>query len=324
MFTASKLLYNLRNFRYPNLLPLSSSWPAYRRSAVLVVLFIGQRGELRVLLTKRSKRLNTFSGHISLPGGKADNEHETFETVARREAEEEIGFPQDPEVLHRLFGMKMENVCLEIPCYLTRTFLSVKPLVCFLSNAEHTGLPEDSTLDGSRFTAALNPGETSSIFSVPLIDMMAHLLPTGNQYHAEYIDRKEFLPNWGELRWRLRHYYYPSENPCDVEWLNDIEDNSSCDELERTQGTRDLWGLTAKILYDVARIAGGIVTSNDQKYDIGHEELIYGLREFGGQLQPTGRSSWESGMIRGTRGLKFGDVIPAFFMDKLVGITSKY
>ncbi|GAV55301.1 hypothetical protein ZYGR_0AS06250 [Zygosaccharomyces rouxii] len=323
MFKASRLLDNLRQFRYPNLLPLSSSWPAYRRSAVLIVLFVGQRGELRILLTKRSKGLNSFSGHISLPGGKADSAEETFETVARREAQEEIGLPEDPEALREKFNMKIEHICLEIPCYLSRTFLSVKPLVCLLSNFEHKGLKEDLPLDGSRFTAALNPGETASIFSVPLMDMIAHLLPEDSGYRKEYIDRKEYFPRWGELNWPLRHYYYPAENPYDVSWLNDIEDNSSCDEFERTQGQRDLWGLTAKILYDVARVAQGMVTSNNEKFDIGHEELIYGLKEFGGQLQPI-KSSWESNMARGSRDHKFGDVIPRFYMDKLTSITCKY
>lgn len=319
MYKAAKLLDNLRQFRYPNLLPLSSSWPTYRRSAVLVVLFLGRHGELRVLLTRRSKGLNSFSGHISLPGGKADSIEETFEAVARREAEEEIGLPRDPETLREKFEMNIENLSLEMPCYLSRTFLSVKPLVCLLSNSGDKDLP----LDGSKFKAMLNPGETSSIFSVPLLDMIAHLLPKDSGYNKEYIDRKEYIPRWGELRWPLRHYYYPAENPYDVDWLNNIEDNSSGDELEKTHGKRDLWGLTAKILYDVARVAQGIVNSNDEKYDIGHEELIYGLREFGGQMQQN-RSLWESTMIRGNRHHNFGDVIPRFYMDKLTNITCKY
>ncbi|CAI4657402.1 CRL_G0038580.mRNA.1.CDS.1 [Saccharomyces cerevisiae] len=49
------------------------------------------KGELRVLLTKRSRTLRSFSGDVSFPGGKADYFQETFESVARREAEEEIG-----------------------------------------------------------------------------------------------------------------------------------------------------------------------------------------------------------------------------------------
>ncbi|AQZ17496.1 PCD1 (YLR151C) [Zygosaccharomyces parabailii] len=324
MFKPSRLLDNLRQFRYPNLLPLSSSWPVHRRSAVLILLFVGPRGELRVLLTKRSKGLSSFPGHISLPGGKADTVEESFEGVARREAEEEIGLPQDAEILQQQFGMAIENTCKDMPCYLSRTFLSVKPLVCFLHTVEQSASDADLPLDGRRFTAALDPGETSSIFSVPLLDMIAHLLPKHVKYREEYIDFKTHFPQWGGLKWPLRHYYYPAENPFDVDWLNDIQDNSSCDELERTQGKRDLWGLTANILYDVARIAQGIVTSKDGSFDIGHEELIYGLKEFGGQLQPGKRSIWETAMMHGTREYKFSDVITPFYMEKLNKISPKY
>ena len=119
----SQLLDNLRRFRYPQKFTLNSIWPANRRAAVLVLLFIGKKGELRVLLTKRSRNLRSFSGHVALPGGKADNIRETFEKVARREAEEEIGLPQDPQVLEQEYGMKLEVVTTELPCYLSQTCL---------------------------------------------------------------------------------------------------------------------------------------------------------------------------------------------------------
>lgn len=324
MLKPSRLLDNLRQFRNPNLLPLSSSWPRHRRAAVLILLFVGPRGELRVLLTKRSKGLSSFPGHISLPGGKADSVEESFESVARREAEEEIGLPQDPEILRQRFGMTVENTCEELPCYLSRTFLSVKPLVCFLHTVEQTGVELNQPLDGRRFTAALEPGETSSIFSVPLLDMVAHLLPENSNYQKEYLEYKTNFRVWGGLKWPLKHYYYPAENPFDVHWLNDIQDNSSCDELEKSEGKRDLWGLTANILYDVARIAQGIVTRSDDMFDMGHEDLIYGLKEFGGQLQSGRRSNWENAMMLGSRDCEFSDVIAPFYMEKLSKISPKY
>lgn len=321
MLRACKLLENIQKFRFPNLLPLSSVWPPSRRSAVLILLFIGHHGELRVLLTKRSRGLNSFSGHVSLPGGKADDDLETFETVARREAEEEIGLPQDPQVLHEQFGMKIENISSEMPCYLSRTFLSVKPMVCFLHNEETTG---EKPLDASRFFGKLNPGETSSIFSVPLNDMVYHLLPGCKDYQTEYVNRREYEPRWGGLKWPLRHYYYPVANDNDVAWLNDIKDESSGDELEDGYVCRDLWGLTAKILYDLSRIANGLIDSKTVEMDIGHEELIYGLYEYGGQLQPGKRSDWEIAMISGKRGYKYQDVIPGYYMERLTKAASKY
>lgn len=275
-------------------------------------------------MTKRSRGLRSFSGHVSLPGGKADDEHETFEQVARREAEEEIGLPQGSKELHEMFGMKIENICDEMPCYLSRTFLSVKPLVCFLHNETD---PQNSTgppLDASRFFGKLNPGETSSLFSVPLNDMVCHLYKAKLKYEPEYIDRREYFPKWGGLKWPIRHYFYPVENENDVAWLNDIPDASSGDEFEDGKLCRDLWGLTAKILYDLSSIANGIVKSDDATKSIAHEDLIYGLYELAGQLKPVGRSTWEIGMITGKKGYQYGDVIPGDYMEMLRKISTKY
>lgn len=310
MLKPCRALENIRRFTYPNLLPLSSVWPAARRSAVLILLFIGHKGELRVLLTKRSRGLSSFSGHVSLPGGKADDIHETFEQVARREAEEEIGLPQDADVLHKQFGMRIDNLTTQMPCYLSRTFLSVKPMVCFLHNEDSNG---DTPLDATRFFGKLNSGETSSIFSVPLNDLQCHLFLQVKDYIPEYMDRREGVGHWGGLRWPVKHYYYPVDNPHDVAWLNAIEDTSSCDELEEGAPCRDLWGLTASILFDLSTIANGTVCN----VSMGNEELLYGLHEFGGQLQSGKRSDWEGGMISSDRRLKYKDVLPGYYLDQL-------
>lgn len=321
MLKASKLLSNIRSFNYSNLLPLSSAWPDSRRSAVLILLFIGHNGELRVLLTKRSKGLRSFSGHVSLPGGKADDNQETFEEVARREAEEEIGLPQDAKALHEKFGMRIDRLSTQMPCYLSRTFLSVKPLVCFLHNETADG---ETPLDASRFFGKLNPGETSSIFSIPLNDMACHLLPDSSDYEPEYVRRQEVRARWGGLSWPLRHYYYPVDNLNDVAWLNEIEDTSSADEMQESSACRDVWGLTAKILFDLSRIANGMLSNRDLDWDIGHEELIYGLHEHGGQLQDNKRSDWEIGMISGETKYDYADVIPGYYMKRLKKVAMKY
>lgn len=313
MLKASRALENIRRFTFHNALPLSSVWPPFRRSAVLILLFIGHKGELRVLLTKRSRGLSSFSGHVSLPGGKADDDQETFERVARREAEEEIGLPQDAGILHKQFGMKIDNLSGQMPCYLSRTFLSVKPMVCFLHNDDSSAT---SQLDATRFFGKLNPGETSSIFSVPLNDLAYHLYPESQDYKPEYVDHKEFVRRWGGLKWSIGHYYYPVDNPHDVAWLNAIEDTSSADEMENDLVCRDLWGLTAKILFDLSRIANGVIGGTDLDMDIGHEELIYGLYEYGKQLQSGKRSDWEIGMITSQAGFKYKDVIPEYYLKR--------
>lgn len=319
-----QLINNLLRFRIPHPHPTSITWPLNRRSAVLVLLFIGSNGELRVLLTKRSRGLRSFSGHVSLPGGKADNGNETFETVARRESEEEIGLPQDPYVLQKDYGMKIGNICMNLPHYLSKTFLSVKPIVCFLYNSELEGdIKYSQPLRASKFFGKLNAGETSSIFSIPLSDLVSHLFKwTG--YEEEYVDRKEYYYRWGGLKWPLKHYYYPNENVKEVTWLDDIQDLSSGDEEVMEVKCKDVWGLTAKILFDVSSIAHGIITNSNFEFEIGHEDLIYGLYEFGGQLRERNRSEWESFMILNSREAKYSDVIPRFYMEQLKKSSVKY
>ena len=64
-----------------------------RSSAVLIALF-EEEGEARVLLTRRSTRLNNHRGEVSFPGGRVDVGESTTET-ALREAEEELGIAPD-------------------------------------------------------------------------------------------------------------------------------------------------------------------------------------------------------------------------------------
>ncbi|CAN8290954.1 unnamed protein product [Cochlearia groenlandica] len=73
-----------------------------KRAYVLICIFEGDEGDLRVILTKRSSRLSiltlcrvffvvVIAGEVSLPGGKAEDDDEEDGMTATREAEEEIG-----------------------------------------------------------------------------------------------------------------------------------------------------------------------------------------------------------------------------------------
>lgn len=58
-------------------IPRSSRQPTSKLAAVLVLLY-EQAGELRVLLTTRSKSLRAHPGQTALPGGKADDGDESL------------------------------------------------------------------------------------------------------------------------------------------------------------------------------------------------------------------------------------------------------
>ncbi|XP_062195676.1 nudix hydrolase 15, mitochondrial-like [Phragmites australis] len=115
-----------------------------RRAAVLVCLFRGAAGELRVILTKRSPSLSTHSGEVALPGGKADEGDADDAATALRESKEEIGL--DPALV---------TVVASLEHFLSKHLLVVVPVVGILS-------------DTQAFIPVLNVAEVDEIFDVPL------------------------------------------------------------------------------------------------------------------------------------------------------------
>ncbi|CDK28342.1 unnamed protein product [Kuraishia capsulata CBS 1993] len=291
--------------------------PVVRRSAVLVLLFLGKSGELRVVLTKRSRDLRSFSGHVSLPGGRADTGLESEWMVARRETEEEIGISRYDRV-NAENGFSIEYVNM-LPSYLSRTFLAVRPCVGFVKWApEKLANPEDQHIS----SILLNPGESSSIFSVPLKDF---LQPKPRRYELQECLKQSYVKTkWGGLPWNLRSYIFPLHNDNEVRWLSEVQDLSSEEEESQTdmelgEKTRDVWGLTANILRDLAEVA---YCQRGDDLVIGEEELMHSLHEHGGQMSTKRRSDFETKMIAGAKGVKFGDVLEKKEFERLKKIYS--
>ncbi|CAL9195827.1 unnamed protein product [Musa hybrid cultivar] len=117
---------------------------APKRAAVLVCLFEGDRGEFRVILTKRSSNLSTHSGEVSLPGGKADEGDADDRETALREAKEEIGL--DPSLV---------TIVAVLEPFLSKHLLRVAPVIGILPNKQ-------------AFRPAANTSEVDEIFDVPL------------------------------------------------------------------------------------------------------------------------------------------------------------
>lgn len=74
----------------------------YRHGAVLIPLF-RDNGQYRVLLTKRTHKVEEHKGQISFPGGAVEEEDGSFEETALRETHEEVGvLPEDVNLLGRM------------------------------------------------------------------------------------------------------------------------------------------------------------------------------------------------------------------------------
>ncbi|KAG7821878.1 hypothetical protein KL909_001078 [Ogataea angusta] len=318
----SRYLINLRNYqpRY-NAGSQVSVWhrlPAVRRSSVLVLLFLGRQGELRVILTKRSHKLRNFSGHISLPGGKVDYPLESEFQCSRREAEEEIGIHRDNRFLKEKFGYEVEELKV-MPTYLARTLLGVSPCVAFINWSESKlGSIEDQHIGN----IMLNPGESSSIFSVPLKDF---LQPKPRRYELKECLKQSYIKTkWAGIPWNLRSFIFPIHNDNEVRWLEEIQDLSSESEDETQEDhefgvrTRNCWGLTANILHDLAEI----VYTGEKYYDnvLGEEDLIWALIQ-NGQMQTKQRSEFEKKLINNTKGCSFKECMSS---EEFINLKNLY
>ncbi|KAF9024954.1 hypothetical protein BDZ89DRAFT_1102386 [Hymenopellis radicata] len=147
-----------------------SSRPRKSLAAVLVLVF-EDAGQLRVLLTTRSKALRTHAGQTALPGGKMDEEDKDLIHTAYREAYEEVALPMDSSHIHTL--------CTLEP-FISLHKLLVTPVVALLT--------DNSILLDLR----PSEGEVSHIFHHPLealldpsIALTEALAPLGSDWFYE-------------------------------------------------------------------------------------------------------------------------------------------
>ncbi|XP_011046842.1 PREDICTED: nudix hydrolase 15, mitochondrial-like isoform X2 [Populus euphratica] len=115
-----------------------------KRAAVLICLFEGNEGELRVILTKRSMKLSSHPGDVALPGGKMEEGDVDDSATALREAMEEIGL--DPHLV---------QVVANLEPFISQHQLKVVPVVGLLARVED-------------FKPVLNTDEVDTLFDVPL------------------------------------------------------------------------------------------------------------------------------------------------------------
>ncbi|OJA16764.1 hypothetical protein AZE42_10376 [Rhizopogon vesiculosus] len=121
--------------------PDLSRQPRRKLAAVLVLLY-EQSGELRVLLTTRSKSLRAHPGQTALPGGKADDTDGSLIWTAFREANEEVGLPL-PSTSSNI------HFVTTLPPFLSTSQLLVMPVVAFSSSLSSSLLPSSPLVSDS-------------------------------------------------------------------------------------------------------------------------------------------------------------------------------
>lgn len=141
-----------------------------REAAVLIPL-IERPGGLRVVLTKRSSRLEHHPGQIAFPGGKVDATDPDAIAAALREAREEIALPTD-----------LVQVLGALPSHETVTGFNVTPVLSLI-RGDFAPVPE--------------LGEVAEVFETPLDHVMA-LENYSVQYRVWRGERRRFFTvPWG-------------------------------------------------------------------------------------------------------------------------------
>lgn len=141
----------------------------FREAAVLLPL-VEVKGQIHVLLTRRTLEVKTHKGQVAFPGGMKDPEDQTLELTALRETQEEIKIsPDQISVLGHL------NDRLTISDFL------VRPFVGLISH-----LPEG--------TLQLRNQEIERVFTVPL-----EWLANPDKVRIELWERQKFI--------RMMHFW---------------------------------------------------------------------------------------------------------------------
>ncbi|KAF2716755.1 hypothetical protein K431DRAFT_289150 [Polychaeton citri CBS 116435] len=307
---SKRALANLRAFTPP---PTNYyKCPLPRRAAVLILLFADRRGDLRVVLTIRSSGLKNYAGQAALPGGKADLLTETPFMTARREAFEEIGLSLSDDKLPS--GYSVEHLA-ELPANLAMTELGVRPCVAYLKTPAPS--PQNMAPDAAKdLLPKLDAKEVAAVFTASFENFL-------HSEDVVEEDRKE-VPgewyigswhSWHETAWRMHQFHVPV-TPSTVflaRTAYEVAQGSSRRREGQSAGTSGgssaglqpplpkkfykvsgdalqqpryrVFGMTARILVDCARVAYGREPDFEHNSHFGDEEMIDRLIKIG-RLSP--------------------------------------
>ncbi|OCK80698.1 NUDIX domain-containing protein [Lepidopterella palustris CBS 459.81] len=290
--------------------------PVTRRAAVLILLFADRAGDLRVVLTMRAGTLRSYAGQAALPGGKADFLSETPFATARREAYEEIGLPLLDSKLPPPF--RVEHLC-QLPTHLAKTELGVRPCVAFLSPSSSPSATSSQTAYPSSAIPSvettliprLDAKEVAAVFTAPFHNFLRERDEKGGVGHttepasespgveAAGWPREWYRgawTDWHETRWRMHNFYVPisdqkvtkprprtpskSSKPQPKITHPSPPEEKVADPLEGLTRFR-VFGMTARILVDAARVAYNEEPEFEHNAHFGDEDMIARLLKIG-------------------------------------------
>jgi 8-oxo-dGTP pyrophosphatase MutT (NUDIX family) len=262
--------------------------------------------------------MSTDAGQAALPGGKADSLHETPFMTARREAYEEIGLPMSDHKLPP--GYTVEHLT-ELPANLAMTELGVRPCVAFLKAPEAS--PKNPDPDTARdILPKLDAREVAAVFTAPFYNFLRETdldAQTRREVPGEWY--KGSWHSWHESAWRMHQFFVPvspttvflANYPRKSERMPEESDDITSSKTIRSKGKSGqssstlqpplprsfysiagdalaqpryrVFGMTARILVDCARVAYGEEPEYEHNSHFGDEEMIDRLLKIG-RLSP--------------------------------------
>jgi hypothetical protein len=204
----------------------------------------------------------------------------------------------------KLRGFSVEHLC-ELPANLARTELGVRPCVAFLrpttpfsSSGSHDLSVEEKLIP------RLDPKEVAAVFTAPLHNFLRKEWEGEGPAPVQKDGRPEkwyrgSWADWHESRWRMHNFYMPRpprpslfHNPLNASPPSSPEPSShgalpSGDDPRPESSALDslttfrVFGMTARILVDAARVAYGEEPEFEHNSHHGDEEMIARLLKMG-------------------------------------------
>lgn len=177
--------------------------------------------------------------------------------MARREAWEEIGLPNDDTKIPKPF--RVEHLC-QLPFSLAKTALAVRPCVAFLHSDDTTSGSPVSVEDN--MIPRLDAKEVAAVFSAPFHNFLKKEdeVTEGVEVPGKRSDwYTGQWTNWHNGRWRMHNFYVPINNQkVSKPKVRESGQAAIAEESEKEEDDIQrylVWGMTARILLDAARVA---------------------------------------------------------------------
>lgn len=204
---------------------------------------------------------------------------ETPFEIARREASEEIGFPNNDAKILKPF--RIEHLC-QLPFYLAKTALAVRPCVAFLHSSSDDSSDESSVEES--MMPSLDAKEVAAVFSAPFHNFLKQEDEVQGPGEGSDWYKGEWI-KFHDTMWAMHNFFVPIDGqkvskPKGAEGGQE-KTVEKLEEVEKGTGRYKVWGMTARMLVDAAQLAYDEVPEFEHNEHLGDETMIENLERNG-------------------------------------------